>query len=117
MMSNVGLDTFVEIISAVEQGDLDTKLDLLESAISERKSKIRSGITISDFSVGNKVKVNERCGTIYLRGEIGTVVGIRRTKVVIQFDNPSGRFARKNSDGTIYSSDVVVPIQILDKIN
>lgn len=116
-MSNVGLDTFVEIISAVEQGDLDAKLDLLESAVLERKSKIRSATTITDFSIGNRVKVNERCGTRYLRGEEGVVVGIRRTKLVIQFDNPSGRFARKNSDGTIYSSDVVVPIEIIDKLN
>lgn len=113
-MSN--LNTFVDLVDAVEKGTFDDKLDLLEKAVMDRKSKIRSSITISDFIVGNRVKVNERCGTRYLRGETGVVVGIRRTKLVIQFDTPTGRFARKNSDGTIYSSDVVVPVEIVDKI-
>lgn len=115
-MSNVDLDYFVGIVSAVERGELDAKLDLLESALLERKSKIRSAITIDDFVVGNRVKVNERCGTRYLRGETGVVVGIRRTKLVVHFDNPTGRFARKHADGSIYSSDVVVPIEIVDKL-
>ena len=115
-MSNVDLDLIVDVISAVERGDLDAELDMLESAVVERKSKIRSAVTISDFIVGNRVKINERCGTRYLRGETGVVVGIRRTKLVVQFDNPTGRFARKHADGTIYSSDVVVPIEIVDKL-
>ena len=116
-MNSLDLDYFVGVVSAVERGDLDAKLDLLESAVLERKSKIRSATTIADLSVGNKVKINERCGTRYLRGETGVVVGIRRTKLVVHFDNPTGRFARKNADGTIYSSDVVVPIEIVDKIS
>lgn len=115
-MSSLDLDYFVGVVSAVERGDLDAKLDLLESAVLERKSKIRSAVTIADFSVGNRIKVNERCGTRYLRGETGVVVGIRRTKLVVHFDNPTGRFARKHADGSIYSSDVVVPIEIVDKI-
>jgi hypothetical protein len=115
-MNNVDLDLIVDVISAVERGDLDAKLDMLESAVLERKSKIRSAVTISDFIVGNRVKINERCGTRYLRGETGVVVGIRRTKLVVHFDNPTGRFARKHADGTIYSSDVVVPIEIVDKL-
>lgn len=115
-MSNVDLDLIVDVISAVERGDLDAKLDMLESAVVERKSKIRSAVTLSDFIVGNRVKINERCGTRYLRGETGVVVGIRRTKLVVNFDNPTGRFARKHADGTTYSSDVVVPIEIVDKL-
>ena len=110
------LDAFVEIISSIELGEFDAKLNLLEKAVLERKSKIRSAVTISDFIVGNRVKINERCGTRYLRGETGVVVGIRRTKLVVHFDNPTGRFARKHADGTIYSSDVVVPIEIVDKL-
>ena len=38
-MSNVDLDLIVDVISAVERGDLDAKLDMLESAVLERKSK------------------------------------------------------------------------------
>ena len=66
-MSN--LNTFVDLVDAVEKGTFDDKLDLLEKAVMDRKSKIRSSITISDFIVGNRVKVNERCGTRYLRGK------------------------------------------------
>ena len=114
-MSN--LDFLVSITEAIETGEVDNQLDTIAKAIQERKNLLRTGVSINDFSIGDRVVINERCGTKYLRGEVATIVGIRRTKITIQFDNPSGRFVRKNSDGTIYSSDVVVPIQIIDKIN
>jgi hypothetical protein len=112
-MSN--LDFLVSITEAIETGKVDNQLDTIAKAIQERKNLLRTGVSINDFSIGDRVVINERCGTKYLRGEVATIVGIRRTKITIQFDNPSGRFARKNSDGTIYSSDVVVPIEIVDK--
>lgn len=112
-MSN--LDFLVSITEAIETGKVDNQLDTIAKAIQERKNLLRTGVSINDFSIGDRVVINERCGTKYLRGEVATIVGIRRTKITIQFDNPSGRFARKNSDGTIYSSDVVVPIEIVDR--
>ena len=112
-MSN--LDFLVSITEAIETGKVDNQLDTIAKAIQERKNLLRTGVSINDFSIGDRVVINERCGTKYLRGEVATIVGIRRTKITIQFDNPSGRFVRKNSDGTIYSSDVVVPIEIVDK--
>ena len=112
-MSN--LDFLVSITEAIETGKVDNQLDTIAKAIQERKNLLRTGVSINDFSIGDRVVINERCGTKYLRGEVATIVGIRRTKLTIQFDNPSGRFARKNSDGTIYSSDVVVPIEIVDR--
>lgn len=116
-MSDVDLDMFVDLISKIENGELDSKLNALEKSIVERKLLMRSAVTIDDFRIGDRVVMNERCGTKYLRGEQGSVVGIRRTKLVIQFDSPTGRFARKHADGTIYSSDVVVPLEIVDKLN
>jgi hypothetical protein len=112
-MSN--LDFLVSITEAIETGEVDNQLDTIAKAIQERKNLLRTGVSINDFSIGDRVVINERCGTKYLRGEVATIVGIRRTKITIQFDSPSGRFARKNSDGTIYSSDVVVPIEIVDR--
>ncbi len=109
------LDFLVAITEAIETGKVDNQLDTIAKAVQQRKNLLRTDITIDDFSIGDRVTINERCGTKYLRGETATIVGIRRTKVTIQFDNPSGRFARKNSDGSIYSSDVVVPIEIVDK--
>jgi hypothetical protein len=113
MMTN--LDFRVAITEAIETGKVDNQLDTIAKAVQQRKNLLRTDITIDDFSIGDRITINERCGTKYLRGETATIVGIRRTKLTIQFDNPSGRFARKNSDGSIYSSDVVVPIEIVDK--
>jgi hypothetical protein len=113
MMTN--LDFLVAITEAIETGKVDNQLDTIAKAVQQRKNLLRTDITIDDFSIGDRITINERCGTKYLRGETATIVGIRRTKLTIQFDNPSGRFARKNSDGSIYSSDVVVPIEIVDK--
>jgi hypothetical protein len=109
------LDFIVELLDSIERGEMDTKLDTISKAIEKRKAITRSAVTLDDFVVGDRVVINERCGTKYLLGEEATVVGIRRTKLTIQFENPKGRFVRKNADGTIYSSDVVVPIDILDK--
>jgi len=109
------LDVLVDITERIERGDLDNQLDALANAIAERKSVVRGKVKLEDFRVGDKVIINERCGTRYLRGETGTIVGIRRTKLTIQFDNPKGRFVRKNSNGEIYSSDVIVPIEIVDR--
>ena len=113
MMTN--LDFLVAITEAIETGKVDNQLETIAKAVQQRKNLLRTDITINDFSIGDRVVMNERCGTKYLRGEEGTIVGIRRTKLTIQFDNPSGRFVRKNSDGSIYSSDVIVPIEIVDK--
>jgi hypothetical protein len=112
-MSN--LDFLVSITEAIETGKVDNQLDTIAKAIQERKNLLRTGVSIDDFSIGDRVVINERCGTKYLRVEVATMDGIRRTKITIKFDNPSGRFVRKNSDGTIYSSDVVVPIEIVDR--
>lgn len=109
------LDVLVDITERIERGELDKQLDALATAIAERKSTLRGNVKLDDFQVGDKVIINERCGTRYLRGETGSVVGIRRTKLTIQFDNPKGRFVRKSANGDIYSSDVVVPIEIVDK--
>lgn len=110
----IDLDKVSDFVSYIAIGALDKQLDLIANAVDERRREIRSGKTIDDFRVGDVVTINERCGTKYLIGERGTVVGIRRTKLTIQFDNPKGRFVRKNADGSIYSSDVVVPIEIVD---
>jgi hypothetical protein len=114
-MSNLSLDTISNLVDDIANGKLDGQLDLITKALEERRRLIRSEVKLEDFMVGDRVVINERCGTKYLVGELGTVVGIRRTKISIQFDTPKGRFVRKNSDGSIYSSDVIVPLEIVDR--
>lgn len=114
MTSN--LDLFVSFCDKIERGELDKNLSELSRVVQERKELLKEKVKIDDFVVGDRITINERCGTKYLRGEIGSVVGIRRTKVTVRFDNPKGRFARTNSVGQVISADVIVPLEILDKL-
>ena len=88
----------------------DYEIDSNERSITKQKVKIE------DFGVGDRVVINRRCGTKYLIGEMATVTDIRRTKIKISFDSPKGRFARTNSMGEVYSAEVVVPLEIVDKM-
>lgn len=45
------------------------------------------------FAVNTPVKFNENTGTAYLRGATGTIVEVRRTRVIVELDvGPVGRF-------------------------
>ena len=115
-MIKTSIDLFDETCNAVSRGELDKQLVPLKKLIEERLSIVRVDADIKDFVVGDRVVLNDKCGTRYLIGEEGTVVAIRRSKISISFDKPKGRFARTNSKGEIYSAHVVVPISIVDKI-
>ncbi len=116
MITKSPIDLFMEISDSVGIGYLDNQLTQLKKIIEERIALTRGNVKLEDFSVGNKVVINEKCGTIYLRGETGTVTGIRRSKIAITFDNPKGRFSRKTSSGEVFSAEVIVPISLVDKI-
>ena len=115
-MIKTAVDLFDETCNAIAKGELDKQLVPLKKLIDERLSVVRVDADIKDFVVGDRVVLNDKCGTRYLIGEEGVVVGIRRSKISITFDKPKGRFARTNSKGEIYSANVVVPIGIVDKI-
>lgn len=109
------LDLFSELSDKIESGDLDSRLSAIRKLVDSRIDLIREKVKATDFTVGDRVVINENCGTKYLRNEGAVVTGIRRTKLTIVLDNPKGRFARKNSTGKIYSADVVVPVELVDK--
>lgn len=115
-MIKTAIDLFDEVCNAIDRGELDKQLVPLKKIISERLVLISVYPNVKDFVVGDRVVLNETCGTKSLIGEEGTVVGIRRSKITIIFDKPKGRFARTNSQGEIYSANAVVPISIVDKI-
>ena len=115
-MIKTSIDLFDETCNAIVGGELDRQLIPLKKLLDERLSLLRVDADIKDFVVGDKIVLNDKCGTKYLIGEEGTVVAIRRSKISITFDKPKGRFARTNSKGEIYSAHVVVPISIVDKI-
>jgi hypothetical protein len=115
-MIKTAIDLFDETCNAIAGGELDKQLVPLKKLIDERLSIVRTDADIKDFVVGDKIVLNDKCGTRYLIGEEGTVVAIRRSKISISFDKPKGRFSRINSKGEIYSANVVVPVAIVDKI-
>ena len=104
------------ITAQIARGVFDKELAQMEEAISQRLTVVRKSTKMTDFGIGDKVKVNSYCGTQYLRGSTATVVGIRQKKLLIKLDAPVGRFVRTMADGTKESSDIVVPPSILDKI-
>lgn len=109
------LDLFAELTDKVESGELDSRLTAIRKLVDVRIEEVREKVKVTDFTVGDKVVFNERCGTKYLRGESAVVTAIRRTKLTLLLDNPKGRFARKTSAGETYSAEVIVSIEIVDK--
>lgn len=115
MNTKSNLDWVVEFGDKIESGDLDKSLDVIKTLVEARITETRQAVEIGDFFIGDKIKINERCGTKYLVGEVGTVTGIRRTKITISLDEPKGRFVRTKTNGETYSAEVIVPISIVDK--
>jgi hypothetical protein len=110
------LDLYVEFADKLDSGELDSKLTEIKKLVEERYFATKQKVKIEDFNVGDRVTINNRCGTKYLIGEMATVTDIRRTKIKISFDNPKGRFARTDSVGKTYSAEVIVPLEIVDKM-
>lgn len=96
------LDTIRKMIVG---GFLDDHLRVLQRDINER---IRHSREFIDFVPGDRVVINDYCGTKYLRGEQATVVGERGKKLAIRLDRSVRRFSSER--------DVFVPPEMLDKI-
>ena len=103
------------LLAEITAGVRDEDLTRIHTAIEARLAVVRHARTSADFMIGDKVRLNDRCGTRYLIGETAQVVAKRRTKVVIKLDKPMGRFVQVK-DGTPESSMITVPVSIIDKI-
>lgn len=99
----------------IRAGIFDADLHEFRAAIDARLAEIRADKTIEDFGVGDRVVFNSSCGTRYLVGHTATIVGRKRTKVVVKIDKPVGRFVRHTPEGPV-SADVTVPITIIDPV-
>lgn len=97
----------------ISAGILDGDLHELRTAIDKRLSEIRASKTVDDFGIGDKVVFNASCGTRYLVGHNATIVGMKRTKVVVKLEKPTGRFVRHTPAGPV-SADITVPLSIID---
>ncbi len=101
-----------QIVADIADGGLDSDLEALKSAIDRRLSARRATLTIRDYSIGTKVRFNNRTGTRYMVGQTGVISSIKVKKVVVTLDTPIGRFERPNG----IPAKTVCPIEILDII-
>jgi len=105
------------VLAAIGGGDLDSDLVNIISAAEQRLSQVRSTKTVKDFGIGDAIKFNHNCGTRYLIGHTGRIVGMKRTKLVVTLDKPTGRFARVNpTTRQLESANITVPIGIVDPL-
>jgi ribosomal protein L21E len=105
-----------DVVNAIKSGAMDSFLADFENAINERRASRRTTTTISDFAVGDRVRVNTYASPQYIHGETGTVVNMHRTKLTMRFDRPVGRFSRVDEKGISHAVEVKVPATIIDKV-
>jgi ribosomal protein L21E len=103
------------IITEIQSGKYDAELAEMEKAVSERLVAVRKSRSTSDYGIGARVKFNTFCGTKYLQGHTGSVVGLRGKKLLVTLDTPVGRFGRYE-DGKLVSAQISVPPSIVDLV-
>ena len=102
------------LVSQIESGVYDKELVDLQKALENRIVKLRAGRTIKDFNIGDRVVFNNLTGTRYMVGQYATIVSKRQKKLVVKLETPMGRFAKIAPNGQVISSEVVVPVSIID---
>jgi len=113
IMTTVYNEVVATLTRELAAGHLDHHLGQIKTLVEERMQLTRAAKTLEDYGVGDKVVFNNMCGTRYLVGHHARVTGKKRTKLVVQLDKPTGRFARVVNGATV-SVDITVPLGILD---
>jgi hypothetical protein len=104
------------LASRISSGELDGQLPEIFRAVESRMAEIRALKKPSDFGIGDTVRINNSCATRYLVGHTARVVGMKRTKIVVKLDKPTGRFTRVGANGQVESASITVPISIVDLV-
>jgi hypothetical protein len=89
------VDLVQAVVEAIARGELDDELAVLGAVINERVRLLattRSMTTLASLRVGDRVRINHRAKPNYLHGRAGTVTGWAGQNVVVQLDQPVGRF-------------------------
>lgn len=93
-----------ELVESIKFGKLDEYLDGIALAVSERRKSMQPQIW--EFAMGERVRIKSTAKPTYLRGAKATIKKINRTRIVIDFDEPQGRFHR----------NVTTPPHILERV-
>ena len=89
------VDLVQAVVEAIARGELDDELAVLGAVINQRVRLLataRSMTTLASLRVGDRVRINHSAKPNYLHGQAGTVTGWAGQNVVVQLDQPVGRF-------------------------
>ena len=89
------VDLVQAVVEAIARGELDEELGVLGAVINERVRLLataRSMRTLASLRVGDRVRINHNAKPNYLHGRAATVTGWAGQNVVVQLDQPAGRF-------------------------
>jgi hypothetical protein len=89
------VDLVQAVVEAIARGELDEELGVLSAVINERVRLLataRSMTTLASLRVGDRVHINHSAKPHSLHGRAGTVSGWAGQNVVVQLDQPVGRF-------------------------
>ncbi len=95
--------TTTEIVSAILNGEADGNLKGIVDATREREKYLGQSLFFT-LKVGDRVRLTG--GQKYLAGALATVTAKKQTKVVIDLDQPRGRFHRHIS----------CPVSLVEKV-
>lgn len=101
-MSNT---SFATINTSIITGQLDAELDLITRSIKTRKDML-SAMLKNSLNIGDKVKFNDQTKPTYMRGMTATIVSIKRERVEVKMDKPTGRF----------TGLLTTPVSLLEKV-
>jgi len=94
-VSAAPVDLVQAVVEAIARGELDEELGVLGAVINERVRLLataRSMTTLASLRVGDRVRINHSAKPNYLHSRAGTVTGWAGQNVVVQLDQPVGRF-------------------------
>jgi hypothetical protein len=89
------VDLVQAVVEAIARGELDDELAVLGAVINERVRLLataRSMTTLASLRIGDRVRITHSAKPNYLHGRAGTVTGWAGQNVVVQLDQPVGRF-------------------------
>jgi len=99
----------------IQYGVYDHDIKKIAKEADQRLKTIRESQTTAEFGMGDTVEINSLCGTPYLHGRRGVVVGKSRVRLKVQLDEPTGRFVQY-INGKAHSTPISAPPSIVDRV-
>jgi hypothetical protein len=91
-------DLVQAVVEVIARGELDSELGVLSAVITQRARLLATAqavTTLASLRVGDRVRINHHAKPNYLHGQPGTVTGWAGQNVVVQLDQPVGRFTHR----------------------